>query len=102
MATRIEDAPVDRLPDPELLLDRPARAADLVADELLAALFAQAGDLRLELVRSRGRQLGKIASALARRPGVVIRQHAPSQFFEIDQHDSPGPIATLDRLLARL
>ena len=50
--------------------------------------FAQPGDLRLKSVCLDGRQVEGFAKALARRPGVVIRQHPPSQFLEINDHRS--------------
>ena len=43
---------------------------------------SQPGDLRLKSVGLDGRQIEGFAEELARRPGVVIRQHPPSQFLE--------------------
>lgn len=43
MTFRVEKPAKDRLLDAELLLDESARAADLVADDLLPAIFAEPG-----------------------------------------------------------
>src|SRR5207253_6902202 len=85
---RVKDAGEDRLAHPQLLLHCRARAADLVADNFFPALLAQPGDLRLESVCLDGRQVVAFAKELARRPGVVIRQHPLSQFLEINDHRS--------------
>ena len=43
--------------------------------------WREPGDLRLKSVGLDGRQIEGFAEELARRPGVVIRQHPPSQFL---------------------
>src|SRR6266850_8279344 len=85
---RVEEPAEDRLLDAQLRLDGSARAADLVADDFFPALLAQPGDLRLQSVGLDGRQVEGFAKELARRPGVVIRQHPLSQFLEINDHRS--------------
>src|SRR3982074_1863834 len=85
---RVEEPAEDRLLDAQLHLNGSARAADLVADDAFPALFARPGDLRLKSVCLDGRQVEGFAKEPARRSGVVIRQHPPSQFLKINDHRS--------------
>jgi hypothetical protein len=48
----------------------------------------QTGDLRLKSIGLDGRQVDRFARQFARRPGVVICQHPPSKFIEINDHRS--------------
>src|SRR5690242_18178387 len=82
-ALLFKESTQDRLVDAQLLLDRVAGAADLVADDVLAASLAQASHLALQGIRFLDRKIERLSKELARCLGIIISQHALGHSLEL-------------------